>query len=68
MWDCEPVLYWRCRIGGKLTWRKAKAAFIPSMGMYAIEPPKFVLQESSIANRLDSLGDDPEVKVIESEE
>ncbi len=40
MWDCEPVLYWRCKYNGKMTWRKAKAAFIPSMGMYAIEPPR----------------------------
>ncbi len=40
MWDCEPVLYWRCKYNGKMTWRKAKAAFIPNMGMYAIEPPR----------------------------
>lgn len=39
MWDCEPVLYWRCKINGKMTWKKAKAAFMPQMGMYAIEPP-----------------------------
>lgn len=39
MWDCEPVLYWRCKYNGKMTWKKAKAAFMPHMGMYAIEPP-----------------------------
>ena len=38
MWDAVPVLYWRCRINGKMTWQKAKAAQV-QQGLYAIEPP-----------------------------
>ena len=45
MWDQEPVLYWRCKINGKLTWQKAKAAQVQS-GLYAIEPPRPKVTES----------------------
>ena len=38
MWDCIPVLYWRVRKNGKLSWQKAKAAQV-QQGLYAIEPP-----------------------------
>ncbi len=50
MWDQEPVLYWRTKVNGKLSWQKAKAAFMPSMGMYAIEPPKMKVNESEGEN------------------
>lgn len=45
MWDVEPVLYWRVRQNGKLTWQKAKAAQVSS-GLYAIEPPKLKVVET----------------------
>jgi hypothetical protein len=39
MWDSLPVLYWRCKINGKMTWRKANAAYLPDRKLWAIEPP-----------------------------
>ncbi len=46
MWDIEPVLYWRTRQDGKWSWQKAKVAFVPNMGLYAIEPPRLKVNES----------------------
>lgn len=46
MWDCEPVMYWRTCQGGKWSWQKAKIAFVPNMGLYAIEPPRLKVIET----------------------
>jgi hypothetical protein len=46
MWDAEPVLYWRLCQDGKWTWKKAKVAYVPNMGLYAIEPPRLKVNES----------------------
>ena len=40
MWESEPVLYWRLKVNGKMTWRKAKAAYIPQAQLWAIEAPR----------------------------
>ena len=45
MWDCEPVLYWRVRQGGKWSWQKARAART-EMGLWAIEMPRLKVIES----------------------
>jgi hypothetical protein len=45
MWDVEPVLYWRVRQNGKLTWQKAKAVQVQPM-QYVVEPPKLKVIES----------------------
>lgn len=46
MWDVVPVLYWRTKKDGKYSWQKAKVAFVPNMGLYAIEPPVMKVNES----------------------
>ena len=46
MWDAEPVLYWRTCQNGKWSWQKARVAFVPNMGLYAIEPPRLKVNES----------------------
>jgi len=45
MWDVEPILYWRVRQNGKLSWQKANAVQVQAM-QYVISPPKLKVVES----------------------